>query len=111
MARFTAPPDKPHPDRNSCTCIHNLELTFTSLAYKKLHPLLKSKKVKASSYIAQYLILRIAQSTLHFTFLADLFNQTSSQLLWEASNHMLQLIREDCCYTYAPLSIARYSFI
>ncbi|KAK2184942.1 hypothetical protein NP493_242g01003 [Ridgeia piscesae] len=24
---------------------------------------------------------------------------------------MLQLMREDCAYTYPPLSIARYSFI
>ena len=38
-------------------------------------------KVKVSSYIAQYLILRISQSR---PSLADLFNQTSSQLLWEA---------------------------
>ncbi|KAK2192690.1 hypothetical protein NP493_25g05019 [Ridgeia piscesae] len=30
---------------------------------------------------------------MHFTlyFPADLFNQTPSQLLWEASSHMLQL--------------------
>ena len=68
------------------------------------------KKVKVSSYIAQYLILRIAQSALHFTSLTDLFTQTPSQLLWEASSHMLQLMHEDCSYTYPPLSIARYSF-
>ena len=37
---------------------------------------------------------------LHFTFLADLFNQTPSQLLWEASSHMLQLMRECCSYKY-----------
>ena len=36
------------------------------------------KKVKVSSYIAQYPILRIAQSVLHFTALAVLFNQTPS---------------------------------
>ena len=41
----------------------------------------KLKKVKVSSYIAQYLILRIVQSTLHFTSLADLFSQTPSQLI------------------------------
>ncbi|KAK2161145.1 hypothetical protein NP493_1599g00001 [Ridgeia piscesae] len=64
-----------------------------------------------SSYIAQYPILRIAQSALHFTSLADLFTQTPSQLLWEASSHMLQLMREGCSYIYPPLSIARYSFI
>ena len=59
---------------------------------------------KVSSYIAQYRILRIAQSALHITSLADLFNQTPSQLLWEASSHMLQLMREGCSYTYPPLA-------
>ena len=43
------------------------------------------------------------------TSLADLFTQTPSQLLWEASSYMLQLICEDCSYTYPPLSVARYS--
>ena len=57
-------------------------------------------KVKVSSYIAQYPVLRTAQSTLHFISRTDLFIQTPSQLLWEASSHMLQL-----------MSIARYSFI
>ena len=66
---------------------------------------------KASSYIAQYPVLRTVQSALHFTSLADLFTQTPSRLLWEASSHMLQLMREGCSYTYPPLSIARYSFI
>ena len=66
---------------------------------------------KASSYIAQYPVLRTAQSALHFTFPTDLFTQTPSPLLWEASSHMLQLMREGCSYTYPPLSIARYSFI
>ena len=56
------------------------------------------------------IILRIAQSTLHFISLTDLFNQTPSQLLWEASSHMLQLMREGCLYTYTPLSKTRYSF-
>ena len=71
-------------------------------------------KVNLSSYMVQYPILRIAQSVLDFTSLSsltDLFNQTPSQLLWEASSHMLQLMREGCSYTYPPLSIARYSFI
>ena len=66
---------------------------------------------KVSSYIAQNLVHRIAQSGLHFTSLTDLFNQRPSQLLWKASSHMLQLMHEDCSYTYPPLSIARYSFI
>ena len=47
----------------------------------------------------------------HFNSLADLFNQTPSQLLWEASSHVLHLMPEDCSYTYPILSIARYSFI
>ena len=68
-------------------------------------------KVKASSYITQYPILRTFQSALHFTSLTDLFNQTPSQILWEASSHMLQLKREGCSYTYPPLSIVNYSFI
>ena len=46
-------------------------------------------KVKVSSYIAQYQYLRIAQKALHFTTLADLFNQTRSRLLWEASSHAI----------------------
>ena len=58
---------------------------------------------KVSSYIAQYPILRTAQSALNITSLADLFNQTPSQLLWEASSHMLQLMREGSSYTYPPL--------
>ena len=65
----------------------------------------------ARSYIAEYPILRIVQSVLHFTSLTDLFTQTPSRLLWEASSHMLQLMREGCSYTYPPLSIVRYSFI
>ena len=70
---------------------------------------------KISSYIAQYPVLRTAQNALHFTSLADLFNQTPYRLLWEASSYMLQLMSEgcstECSYTYPPLSIARYSFI
>ena len=68
-------------------------------------------KVKASSYIAQYPVPRTVQSALHFTSLTDLFTQSPSRLLWEASSHMLQLMREGCSYTYTPLSIVRYSFI
>ena len=45
------------------------------------------------------------------TSLTDLFTQTPSRLRWEASSHMLKLIREDRSYTYPPLSVARYSFI
>ena len=66
---------------------------------------------KASSYIAQYPVFRTVQSALHLTSLTDLFTQTPSRLLWEASSHMLQLMREGCSYTYPPLSIVSYSFI
>ena len=49
----------------------------------------------------------------HFTlyFPTDLFNQTPSQLLWEASSRKLQLMREGCSYIIPPLSIASNSFI
>ena len=57
----------------------------------------------------QYPVVRTVQSTLHFTFLTDLFTQTPFRLLWEASSHMLQLMRKG--YTYPPLSIFRYLFI
>ena len=70
-----------------------------------------NKCKKASSYIAQYPVLRTVQSALHFATLTDLFTQTPSRLLWEASSHMLQLMCEGYSYTYPPLSIARYSFI
>ena len=68
------------------------------------------KRQKASFYIAQYPVLRTVLCALHFTSLTDLFTQTPSRLLWEASSHMLQLMREGCSYTYPPLSIVRYSF-
>ena len=77
---------------------------------RQLLPTLILKKVKASSYVAQCPVLRTVQSALHVTSLADLFTQTPSRLLCEASSHMLQLMCEGCSYTYAPLS-ARYSFI
>ena len=66
-------------------------------------------KMCPSNYIAQYPVLRTAQSALYFTSLTDLFTQTPSRLLWEAYSHMLQLMRDGCSYTYPPLSIARYS--
>ena len=65
---------------------------------------------KSSFYIAQYPVLSTIQSALHITSLTDLFTQTPSRLHWEASSHMLQLMREGCSCTYPPLSIVRYSF-
>ena len=44
-------------------------------------------RIKTSFCIAQYPVLRIAQSGLHFTSLADLFNQTLHQFVCEASSH------------------------
>ena len=67
-------------DRQTHTHINNTNTTKTL------------KKVKMSFSIPQDPILRIAQSALHFTSLTALFNQAPSQLLWEASSHMLQLI-------------------
>ena len=62
---------------------------------------------KISSYIAQYPVLRTAQSALQFTSLTDLFNQTSSRLLWEASSRVLQLMREDC---QIHLNVFKYKY-
>ena len=39
-----------------------------------------------SSSIGRHPVLTV-QSALYFTFLANLFNQPPSQLIWEASNH------------------------
>ena len=78
----------------TCACDIGVSVPVIAAVYKQ---------VKVSSYIAQYPILRIAQSALHITSLANLFNQTPSQLIWEASSHMLQLMREGCSYTYPPL--------
>ena len=48
---------------------------------------------KANVYIAFYPVLRTVQSALHFTSLTDLFTQTPYRLLWEASSHVLQIMR------------------
>ena len=88
-----------------------MPVLFTNIAVRAgIHlPKYKSKnKVKkASSYIAQYPVLR---SALHFTYLTDLFTQTPPRLIWEASSRMLDLMRECCSYTYPPLSIVRYLY-
>ena len=60
--------------------------------------------VKANSDLAQYPVLRTVKSTLHITaalyFPDRLVPQTPFRRLWEASRHMLQLMREGCLYTY-----------
>ena len=96
--------------------MHRIQICYLHVQYynvlpNKLTHSLNKRQKKASSYIAQYPVLGTVQSTLHFTSLTDLFTQTPSRLLWEASSHMLQLLREGCSYIYPPLSIARYSFI
>ena len=54
------------------------------------------KEVKVSSYIPQYPILRTAQSALHFTSLAILFNQTPSlgNMQPYASNNARRLLAQ-----------------
>ena len=86
-----------------------------SLSVIVLFSLSFSKPVKVYSYIAQYPVLRIAQSALHFTSLIDMFNQTPSQLLWEASSHMLHLMhmkaaRTHICHCLYP-GIQLYSYV
>ena len=54
--------------------------------------------VNISSHIVQYPFIRIAQTALYFTSLADLFNQTPPQ----AFSHILQLMCDGSSYTYLP---------
>ena len=70
---------------------------------QKLPSDLKKEKI----YIAQCPVCRNIQSARHFTYLPDLFTQALSQIIWEASSHMVQLIRIDWSYTYQSQSIAR----
>ena len=80
----------------SCSVSNRLlNSSWNSIFFYLIH----KNKVKASFYIAQYPVFRTVQSALHFIPLTDLFTQTPSRLLWEASNHMLQLMREGCSYT------------
>ena len=68
-------------------------------------------EVLNTSYISAVASPQDCSKRFALHFLTDLFTQTPYWLLWEASNHMLQLMREGCLYTYPPLSIARYSFV
>ena len=61
--------------------------------------------------MAQCPICRTVQSVRHITYLPDLSTQTLSQILWEASSHMQQLIRIDWSYICQSQYIARESFI
>ena len=74
--------------------------------------IISAPSIKVSSYIAQNPIIRITQSALHYTSLKDLFNQTPSQLLWDASNQIYVTINARRLFVqYPPLSIARYNFL
>ena len=83
---------------------HEKSLLLQSLWGSTFQHISADQHNNESSYIAQY-------PGLPGTSLTDLFTQTPSRLIWEASSHMLQLMREGCSYTYPPLSIARNSFI
>ena len=90
---------------------HSSQCTASGLSQYCSHLVIKvhqESRGKVSWDIAQYPVLRIAQSALHFTSLADLFNRTLSQILCETST---AINCNGCWYTYPPLSIARYSFI
>ena len=64
---------------------------------------------KVSSYMAQYPVLGIAEST----FLPWQTCSIKPQLINFSAKlpAMLQLMREWCSYKYPPLSIARYSIM
>ena len=65
----------------------NLELMEAPLWQLLTTDLIKhNNKVKVRSYTALNPILQTDQNTLYFTSLAELFNQTPQQLLWQASN-------------------------
>ena len=94
---------------NDCHVACEIVVVSPNVSYHWCH--VDAWRIKVSSYVAQYPILRTAQSTLHFTSLADLFNQTPSQLLCEASSHAANNAQRLFVQKYPPLSIARYSII
>ena len=75
-----------NPDQQSLTGNTDRNPDQQSLTGNTANVILFIKKVKASSYIAQYPVLRTVQSALHFTSLTDLFTQTPPWLLWEVSS-------------------------
>ena len=66
--------------------LYTIWVTFLCMRgrYKITSVQRNANNLKVSSHIAQYPILTIAQSALHFTSLTDLFNQKPSQLLAHA---------------------------
>ena len=109
----------PHWYTSSLVCLQHCHLWITINRYQYNWALLilvvKSLFKKASKGKFLYSAASSPQdSSKHFTLyliLTDLFTQTPSRLLWEASSHMLQLMCEGYSYTYPPLSVARYSCI
>ena len=73
--------------------------------------LAKPGKVRASSYITQYPVLRIKFKVLYTLPPWQTFSIKHHLGFSGCQSHMLQLMREGCLYIYPPLSIARYSFI
>ena len=65
-----------------------LRRRITHLVFVSPQMAAEAERIKASSYIVQYPVLRTAQSALHFISLTDLFTQTPSRLLWEASSQI-----------------------
>ena len=83
-----------HAETRRSPQLHLIDEHTVYIRMYRLNYNVRRKKVKVRFYIAQYPVLRTAQSALHFTYLTDLFNQRPSQLLWEACNHLLQLMCE-----------------
>ena len=78
-------------------CHRKLELSYSIV-----------KKVR--SYIAQYPVLRTAQSALHFTLWLTCSTKHQLNFLWKHPA-TLQLMCTGCSYKYPPQSITRYSFM
>ena len=63
----------------------------------------------SAGQVKRFPVLKTAQTTFTFTSLADLFYQTTSQLLWEASSHTA-INAQRLHIQIATISTARYSF-
>ena len=94
-------------ERNAARKVHSRLFTYNCTYLCGRHDVAANVNVKASSYIAQYPVLRTVQSALHFTSVTDLFTQTPSRLISSHILHILQSMREGCSY----MSITMYLFI
>ena len=72
-----------HPERFTDDVLRDAFCRFGNLIDAYFVPG-KSIIKMASSYIAQYPVVRTVQGALHFSSLAALFNQTPFRLLWES---------------------------